>query len=81
VFTHILVPLDGSEYSERAVEPACSLAEKYSARLTLMTVMLRFPGSRLYVPTLDQGAKHAVGSISKRCGPPSWGRRPCWWTR
>src|SRR5438132_2168306 len=23
VFTHILVPLDGSEYSERAVEPAC----------------------------------------------------------
>jgi nucleotide-binding universal stress UspA family protein len=57
VFKHILVPLDGSEYSERAVEPARSLAEKYGARLTLLTVMLRFPGSRLHVPTLDQGSE------------------------
>jgi nucleotide-binding universal stress UspA family protein len=57
VFTHILVPLDGSEYSERAVEPACSLAEKYGARLTLLTVMLRFPASRLHVPTLDHGSE------------------------
>jgi nucleotide-binding universal stress UspA family protein len=57
VFKHILVPLDGSEYSERAVEPARSLAEKYGARLTLLTVMLRFPVSRLHVPTLDQGSE------------------------
>jgi len=57
VFTHILVPLDGSEYAERAVEPARSLAEKYGARLTLLTVMVWFPVSRLHVPTLDQGSK------------------------
>ncbi len=57
MFTHILVPLDGSEYSERAVEPARSLAEKYGARLTLLTVMVRFPVSRLHVPTLDQGSE------------------------
>jgi nucleotide-binding universal stress UspA family protein len=57
VFTHILVPLDGSEYSERAVEPARSLAEKYGARLTLLTVMVRFPASRLHIPRLDQGSE------------------------
>lgn len=57
MFTHILVPLDGSEYSERAVDPAHSLAEKYGAKLTLLTVMLRFPGSRLHIPTLDQGSE------------------------
>jgi nucleotide-binding universal stress UspA family protein len=54
VFKHILVPLDGSEYSERAIEPARSLAEKYGARITLLTVMLRFPESKLHVPVLDQ---------------------------
>ena len=57
MFKHILVPLDGSEYSERAIEPAQSLAEKYSARLTLLTVMLRFPASRLHFPMLAQGSE------------------------
>ncbi len=54
MFTHILVPLDGSEYSERAVEPARSLAEQYGARITLLTVIARFPESRLQVPILDE---------------------------
>jgi len=57
VFKHILVPLDGSEYSERAVELARSLAEQYSARLTLLTVMVRFPASRLHIARLDQGSE------------------------
>lgn len=54
MFTHILVPLDGSEYSERAIEPALSLAEKYGARITLLTVMLQFPESKLTVTIVDQ---------------------------
>jgi nucleotide-binding universal stress UspA family protein len=54
MFTHILVPLDGSEFSEKAIEPARSLAEMYGGRITLLTVMLRFPESRLQVPVLDQ---------------------------
>ena len=58
MFKHILVPLDGSEYSERAVEPARSLAEKYGARITLLTVILRFPESRLQVPILDERSEH-----------------------
>ena len=54
MFTHILVPLDGSAFSETALEPALSLGEKYGAKVTLFTVMLRIPASRLHVPLYDQ---------------------------
>jgi nucleotide-binding universal stress UspA family protein len=54
MFTHILIPLDGSEYAERAIEPARSLAEKYGARITLLTVMWQFPQSPLQGPMPDQ---------------------------
>jgi nucleotide-binding universal stress UspA family protein len=36
------------------MEPARSLAEKYSARITLLTVMLRFPESRIRAPKMDE---------------------------
>jgi nucleotide-binding universal stress UspA family protein len=54
MFTHMLVPLDGSEFSEQAIEPARSLAERYGGRITLLTVMVQFPESRLQIPVLDQ---------------------------
>jgi universal stress protein A len=54
MFTPILVPLDGSEFSEHAIAPARSLAETYGARITLLTVLVQVPASRLQVPTLDQ---------------------------
>lgn len=54
MFTHILVPLDGSTFSETAIEPALSLGGKYSAKVTLLTVMLRIPESKLHVPIYDQ---------------------------
>jgi nucleotide-binding universal stress UspA family protein len=53
MFTHMLVPLDGSEFSEQAIEPAQSLAEKYGARITLFTVIMQFPETRLQVPMRD----------------------------
>ncbi len=52
---HILVPLDGSEQSERALETASSLAEAYGgARVTLLAVMIRFPESRIHAPKMDE---------------------------
>jgi len=54
MFTHILVPLDGSDFSESAVKTALSLGEKYGAQVTLFTVVLRIPESRLHVPMYDQ---------------------------
>lgn len=53
MFTHIVVPLDGSTFSEAAVEPALSLGEKYHAKVTLLTVMLRIPASRFHIPMFD----------------------------
>jgi nucleotide-binding universal stress UspA family protein len=47
MFTHILVLLDGSEFSEQAIESARSLAETYGGRITLLTVILQFPASKL----------------------------------
>lgn len=54
MFTHILVPLDGSAFSEAAVKTALSLGDRYSAKVTLFTVILRIPESRLHVPTYDK---------------------------
>jgi nucleotide-binding universal stress UspA family protein len=53
MFTHLLVPLDGAECSAHAIEPARSLAETSGARITLLTVIMQFPESRLPVPVLD----------------------------
>jgi nucleotide-binding universal stress UspA family protein len=53
MFTHILVPLDGSAFAEQAIEPARSLAKKYGARITLLTVIMQFPASRLQIPMRD----------------------------
>ncbi|HWI55476.1 MAG TPA: universal stress protein [Desulfobacteria bacterium] len=39
MFGRILVPVDGSEYSFRAVKAAASMAEKYGSRVTLLYVV------------------------------------------
>ena len=59
MITHVLVPLDGSDASEEALAPAAELAERFDAKLSLMTVMLRFPESRIHVPKMDE---HSVAS-------------------
>ena len=67
MFSHILVPLDGSVFSETAVKTALSLGDKYNAKVTLFTVILRIPKSRLHVPMYDQqseeGGRHYLEEI------------------
>ena len=36
MFKHILCPVDASEYSQRAVDFACEIAQKYNAKVTLL---------------------------------------------
>jgi nucleotide-binding universal stress UspA family protein len=38
IFQKILVPLDGSEHSRRALESAIQIAESFNSKLTLLTV-------------------------------------------
>lgn len=72
MINHILVPLDGSPQSERALENAASLAEAYGgARVTLLAVMIRFPESKLHVPKMDvqsedRGRKYLEELIRER---------------
>jgi nucleotide-binding universal stress UspA family protein len=40
VFNRILVPLDGSEFSERALETAINVAKKFGGNITLLHVYL-----------------------------------------
>lgn len=39
MFTHLLVPVDGSEHAKRAVQAAADLAQRYDAKLTLIHVL------------------------------------------
>jgi nucleotide-binding universal stress UspA family protein len=41
MFTHLLVPVDGSEHAKRAVLAAADLAPRYGATLTFMHVLTR----------------------------------------
>ncbi|MBI4305574.1 MAG: universal stress protein [Chloroflexi bacterium] len=61
MFKHILVPLDGSRESEKAVPIAASLAKVFTARMTLMAVVeaTQAPetaGSQARVPTPEEQA-------------------------
>ncbi len=54
MISHILIPLDGSDASELALGPARELADRFQSMLTLMTVMVRYPESRIHILKLDE---------------------------
>jgi len=61
VFNHLLVPLDGSEYSQRALATATDLARVTGARITLLGVIWRpqAPGVP-HVEKLDDQSRKRV---------------------
>ena len=68
---HILVTLDGSEYSERALDHARELAQATGARLTLFSVVLRPDSPHTpTVPKLDEDSrKRALAYLVRKAGP------------
>ena len=44
MFQHLLVPVDGSEHAQRAVDIAGDLAQRYGAKLTLIHVLTHVGG-------------------------------------
>jgi nucleotide-binding universal stress UspA family protein len=66
---HILIPTDGSELSQDAVEYGVALAKSVSAKVTVLTVSTPFhvfavePG--MVTDTAEQYAKHVVALAAK----------------
>jgi nucleotide-binding universal stress UspA family protein len=52
VFSSVLVPLDGSEYSERALAAGLELARLSGARVTILTVVLAYKDA--HVPAVEK---------------------------
>ncbi|MCH7553443.1 MAG: universal stress protein [Chloroflexi bacterium] len=57
MITHMLVPLDGSDYSEQALEYATGLAKDEGSRVTLLTVIIRYNRSLHQVEKLDEASR------------------------
>lgn len=57
MFTNILVPIDGSEFSINAAIVAASIADKYSGKLTLLHAVSK-PLSKTSIAELEQEIAH-----------------------
>lgn len=91
LFTHILVPLDGSPAAEAALGPACDLADRFGAQVTLLEVTTDYLQSLALTTTegvaLDPAAFiHAaeeakVAASDYLAGILATLQRPAWGTR
>jgi nucleotide-binding universal stress UspA family protein len=54
MFTHLLIPLDGSKLAEKALPVALEIAARFDSRITLLRVT-----TPPYVPAAFAGADHA----------------------
>ena len=66
MFKSLLVPLDGSEYSERALAMGLELARLTGAKVTLLTVVLAYKDAHVpEVPSLEAQARQRAEEYLK----------------
>jgi nucleotide-binding universal stress UspA family protein len=68
MFKKILVPVDGSKTSWKALETAQSLAEKYDGTLVVITVMVPYGAGSLLQMSLDQTLLDQNNAAMKKAG-------------
>ena len=68
MFKKILVPVDGSQTSWKALDTARSLAEKYDGRLLVITVMIPYGSGSFLQMSLDQTLIDQNNAAMKRAG-------------
>ncbi len=73
MYKHILVPLDGSSYSEAAVPYSIKLARSLKARLTFLHIIEKSPPESVHgdrhLKTIDESVDY-LGNLLKACCPP-----------
>lgn len=68
MFKKILVPVDGSQTSWKALDTARSLAEKYDGRLLVITVMIPYGSGSFLQMSLDQTLIDQNNAAMKKAG-------------
>ena len=68
MFKKILVPVDGSQTSWKALDTARSLAEKYDGRLLVITVMSPYGSGSFLQMSLDQTLIDQNNAAMKKAG-------------
>ena len=68
MFKKILVPVDGSQTSWKALDTARSLAEKYDGRLLVITVMIPYGAGSFLQMSLDQTLIDQNNAAMKKAG-------------
>jgi len=69
-YKKILVPVDGSKYSNRALAHACNLAKKYDSRISLIYVIdnsrvILFVSRKDYLNELKNFGKKVLGKATR----------------
>lgn len=54
MYSHILVPVDGSPFSEQALHAAIELAKREGGQILILSILLEFGANPKHVPKLDQ---------------------------
>jgi nucleotide-binding universal stress UspA family protein len=65
MYKHILIPTDGSDLSEKAIEHGIALAKVLGARVTALTVLEPFHVSAFEPSMVEQYKKHVAAAATK----------------